>query len=770
MLQISESDRPLKMFKQTKAAYCGVYRRSRYGEVLFALASVLILRVGTPASAAEAMAFGSASHHHPFHSHRSVNVVAPENRNKSEDIALLEPKPYECCYWMCRCNDTYADCSQNFGNLTFIPVLPQGIKYLNFSFNGLTAIPDEEFFSNATQILGLDLSHNDLVYVAKDAFKFMTKLQDLAMNYNRLNYTNLDFLFGISSLKRVDLIRCVPKLGPLPIDYFYLHPMPYLETLNLHDNLLGLLNMTAFKPLRRLKHLGLGHNAIYQIFPDYMPRLSALVLHSNRIYEFPETCGTRGAYFPELKELYLDNNAISSLVDMSVCLRKVELLEVSRNALREILSDTFNSSRFPSLRMLFFRSNKIKIHKIHRRAFSNPNLKLLALLNNGLVFSRDDTVHPDAFVDCPSLLIIQLNGNIFAYIRDDKFQRLFGQVPSLKELFLSYCQIYDITADTFKGLTNITSLYMSGNALTEIPDGAFDSLVNLERLFINENRIFSIGKETFDSTLKQHLTAVDLSANPFVCDCSIKPLQHWLISNPVLFKHSHSFYRCVNMPHTSVTAFIMSDQACLLSQETCVFVVVTASLILVTLILASSLFRFRWHIRLLMYEAFQGRQDRRRLYLQGADWKYDVYVSYAEEDQGWVRRYLMPELESGLNLRLCVKDRDFPANEPEVRSIEKNLEASKKMLLLFSSNFSRDEVCEFELSLCVRHAMDHGDRPLVACLHDIPSRDLTASMLAVMKTSEYFQWDCDPDVTASFWGRLALALDEILPPVGQGQG
>nr|KAG5691245.1 hypothetical protein BaRGS_015213 [Batillaria attramentaria] len=56
--------------------------------------------------------------------------------------------------------------------------------------------------------------------------------------------------------------------------------------------------------------------------------------------------------------------------------------------------------------------------------------------------------------------------------------------------------------------------------------------------------------------------------------------------------------------------------------------------------------------------AFRGRGDRRRR-LQEHDFQYDVFVSYASEDQDWVFQHLMPELEGRLGLRLCLHERDF---------------------------------------------------------------------------------------------------------------
>ena len=50
-------------------------------------------------------------------------------------------------------------------------------------------------------------------------------------------------------------------------------------------------------------------------------------------------------------------------------------------------------------------------------------------------------------------------------------------------------------------------------------------------------------------------------------------------------------------------------------------------------------------------------------------------------------------------------------------------------------------------------------------MDDVGSRDLTTAMMAVLKTTTYIQWEEHPDAIASFWGRLRVSLQDILPVV-----
>nr|KAG5687318.1 hypothetical protein BaRGS_011724 [Batillaria attramentaria] len=208
----------------------------------------------------------------------------------------------------------------------------------------------------------------------------------------------------------------------------------------------------------------------------------------------------------------------------------------------------------------------------------------------------------------------------------------------------------------------------------------------------------------------------------------------------------------------------MAEQACLLSRDASIFTIITIVLLLTVMTSASSLYRYRWHIRLVLYEAFRGQGERWRR-LQEEHFQYDIFVSFDSEDLDWVRFYLMPELEDRMGLRLCIHQRDFIPGQNIVDNISHSVEASKKVLMLFSKSFCESQWCQFELNLCLRHVMDYDDTLVVVLLHDIPSRDLTPAMMAVMKTMTYIEWDESPEAVASFWGRIRLALQEIIPGV-----
>nr|KAG5698010.1 hypothetical protein BaRGS_005828 [Batillaria attramentaria] len=183
----------------------------------------------------------------------------------------------------------------------------------------------------------------------------------------------------------------------------------------------------------------------------------------------------------------------------------------------------------------------------------------------------------------------------------------------------------------------------------------------------------------------------------------------------------------------------------------------------VTLILTAVLYRYRWHIRLIMYEAFRGNPQARWRQRRSEAFQYDLFVSYDSEDSRWVHEHLMPALEGGMGLRLCVHQRDFIPGKNIVDNIVDSLEVSKRVLSVFSPNFAESQWCHFELEMCLSHVVDNNDVMVIVILQHVPARDMSGAMLALVNTTTYIEWVEDPDAIASFWRRIMVALKDILP-------
>ena len=170
--------------------------------------------------------------------------------------------------------------------------------------------------------------------------------------------------------------------------------------------------------------------------------------------------------------------------------------------------------------------------------------------------------------------------------------------------------------------------------------------------------------------------------------------------------------------------------------------------------------RRRWRVHKTIRRAFGGNNNQHLR--DNRNFRYDLFVAYAEGDEDWVHGQLTPELEERMGLRLCLHQRDFHPGRHILDNIESCVNVSRKVMMVFSPHFALSEWCQFELTLCQRHVMDRGDYLVVVYLHDVPERDLTAGMMAILRTYTYLQWSEEPGVAAYFWNNLRLALDDVI--------
>ncbi|KAL8561092.1 hypothetical protein ACOMHN_031036 [Nucella lapillus] len=240
---------------------------------------------------------------------KSMNHPVTRFPSKARHLSMTKPVSHSFTKWrpcyphnLCSCSRLVADCSKNYGRLTFIPKLPKTIQRLLFSFNNLTRISEETFFSNVTEIVSVDLSNNGLTYIHPDAFKRLQKLQTLVLDYNRLTYPALVPAFSSPSLN--DLSIGHMSLGSVPGDLFSHRPVPPLRALNFTGNPVQSLNLSVFAPLDHLSSLTVARCRITSISGSLLPQLKHLDLQTNALFDFPRSCGALGSsLLPSLKTL-----------------------------------------------------------------------------------------------------------------------------------------------------------------------------------------------------------------------------------------------------------------------------------------------------------------------------------------------------------------------------------------------------------------------------------------------------------------------------------
>nr|ARQ14825.1 toll-like recptor 7 [Oncomelania hupensis] len=685
------------------------------------------------------------------------------------------------CYEnLCRCKDDLADCSENGGNLTFIPKLPDPIAFVNFSFNRVERIPDN-FFDNVTSVTGFDLSNNSLVHISPVAFSKLQNLRRLLITNNSgLSYATLDPVFAVRTL--VDLDISFNDLGvPVPDNFFLRQPPPVWQALSLRGNDLSpLADLAVFRHFKQLQKLDLSHTGMKFKISSVMESIETLSFQHNGLNKFPETCNGTQSLIPQLSYLDLRSHSIDTVSNV-VCLPSLRVLDLSEgNSFSfNFVSNAFSSRLYPNLKELYLDSMRETTLSLPAHTFNNSGLEMLSISfaqNKGILYRTFD---PDTFAGCTnlqSLFLSRIYSDQLGGVDVEQLKQILQPVKdTLQKFSLSKNDfgIDDTDLEILTDLPHLTYLDLSGNYLREIPYGCFDNLLNLTELDLSSNALEGIdapNEHTFNEATQNRLQHLDLSDNPYKCTCSYRWLYLWRQANPGLFSSNSNNYTCKGLSgdrdgiipeHTNL---ILSAQACLFESENGYFNCFVITLLMFLAVFLTLYFvRKRLRVRIAMRRALGGHdRNQQQQQRRGGNvrYQYDLFVSYAEGDARWVRQFLMAELEGRKGLKLCIHQRDFHPGRHVLDNIENCVSLSRQVLMVFSPHFARSEWCQFELTLCQRHAMDRGDCLLVAYLRHVEERDMTAGMMAILRTCTYLQWSQMRRDQAYFWDHLLLALGQ----------
>lgn len=275
---------------------------------------------------------------------------------------------------------------------------------------------------------------------------------------------------------------------------------------------------------------------------DINERLIILNLSYNKISEVSE-----GSFrhFPNLTELYLAHNRISLFGDdyMFGALHKLSVLDLSFNKLKTIPDQLLAPLR--SLRSLDLSYNNLstllttKTDPLAEILFLNENLTTLKLNNIGLreagagFFSGLGKIThlslADNFLETvpdlpPTVEFVDLSGNLMSGISTRELTYRY-----LKELRLNrLLRLTHIPQFAFYHLPQLEKLYITDCPMLKTFGQTFGDLVPRMVVPLKELHLERNGLRTLNASLLflfVQLDYVDVSNNPWVCDCNILWLQ-----------------------------------------------------------------------------------------------------------------------------------------------------------------------------------------------------------------------------------------------------
>ena len=291
---------------------------------------------------------------------------------------------------------------------------------------------------------------------------------------------------------------------------------------------------------------------------------------------------------------------------------------------------------------------------------------LKGLSHLDLSYNSLDLVPPEdkMLASFPNLRQLEIQGNNLSVLAAyGNTGRLCDVFQHLTYIDLSFGQIQHIPGNYFLGCNLLSNVALENNSIDE------SSLMNLLNGFLNvkEIKLKNNKIQVLPGTVREKLklmsdksVTIDLSGNPFVCDCSmdsietVKFLQQKSLDG-LVFQDKET-YQCYQTYYSAGNQFILNvntkdiEHLCNQSHLPEILAVVTTLSMMIAV--CSSLlllwrYRFYWLTRYYRLKMRFGNVN------QG-NFTYDIFISYCQEDRIWVHNVLMKTLQSVYGFKLCI--------------------------------------------------------------------------------------------------------------------
>ncbi|XP_054472125.1 leucine-rich repeats and immunoglobulin-like domains protein 1 [Anoplopoma fimbria] len=251
-------------------------------------------------------------------------------------------------------------------------------------------------------------------------------------------------------------------------------------------------------PVRTVS-LNLGHNKLTAINVeafDTLPNLRELRLDHNELTSIPDL----GQAASKIVSLYLHHNKIRNIDGRRTReLASVETLDLSNNDITELRGHCFPAGL--QIRDLYLSNNKISVLELGALDHLGSTIQVLRLSRN-----RISQIPVRAF-QLPRLTQLELNRNRIRQVEGLTFQGL----SSLEVLKLQRNGISKLTDGAFWDLAKMKVLHLDYNSLSEVNSGSLYGLSSLQQLFLSNNSIARINPDGWKFC--QKLRELNLSYN-----------------------------------------------------------------------------------------------------------------------------------------------------------------------------------------------------------------------------------------------------------------
>ena len=259
----------------------------------------------------------------------------------------------------------------------------------------------------------------------------------------------------------------------------------------------------------------------------------------------------------------------------------------------------------------------------------------------------------------------------------------------------------------------VATLVVSDNKLQYLSVDVLRRLENIDRLYLDGNKLERLPDQISKVNMSS-VTEMRFQDNMWRCDCNGLQTKRWLVQHQGVI----SDWRNIHCTHPDRLKgahkltlpddlFICGDPANKEKLTITFSIVGTVSVCVVFMILPLIIYTKRvWIYKTFKWHPMDWDE------CQGENSEFDIFVSYANEDEEFVGDYLIPVLISH-GFKVCFHRIHFLPGTPIHTNIEHAVYNSKRTLLFLSNFFSNSDYCMWEFNVALDRDIEGRTRRLV---------------------------------------------------------